>query len=108
MLRSDLIVSARKTLIAAAAQREHAIRGALADEHDIDQRVTHMRDIASAYLALMMALIGDLNDNVPAGEKVSAKDFRDLVADAFADTSGAFRRAADRMVANRPAMRRAS
>jgi hypothetical protein len=101
MVWSDHIVSARKNLIAAATLRECAISGGLANADDIDRRIAHMRGIAGAYLALMTALIGDLNDNVPVTDKVPVKDFQDPVSDAFADASGAFRRAADRMVENR-------
>jgi hypothetical protein len=101
MTWSDHIVSARKNLIAAATPREHAIRGGLANADDIDRRIADMSGIAGAYLALMTALIGDLNDNVPVTDKVSVTDFLDPVSDALADASGAFRRAADRMVENR-------
>jgi hypothetical protein len=100
MAWSDRIASARKKLIAAAVLKEHAIHGGLANACDIDQRITHMRGIAGAYLALMTALIGDLNDIVPVTDKVPVEDFQDPVSDAFADASGAFRRVADRMVAN--------
>jgi hypothetical protein len=108
MVRSDSVAAARKRLLTAAAKHEHTICGGIADAHDIDRRIAHMRDIADAYLALMTALIGDLNDNVPISERVPAVDFGNVVSDAFADTSGAFRRIADRMIAHRPAMRHAS
>jgi hypothetical protein len=101
MARSDHIVNARKNLIAAALLKEHAIGGGLANAYDIDRRIAHMRGIAGAYLALMTALIGDLNDNVPGTDKVPVKDFQDAVSDAFGDASAAFRRLADRMVENR-------
>ena len=94
---SDHIASARKTLIAAAAIKEPIIRSGRADASDINQRIAHMRGIAGAYLALMTALIGDLNDNIPGTDKVPIRDFQDPVDDAFADASGAFRQTADRM-----------
>jgi hypothetical protein len=108
MVRPHRIALARKSLLIATAKREHVIPGGLADADDIDRRIIHMRDIASAYLALMLALIGDLNDNIPISDKISAADFHDLVSDAFADASGAFRRVADRTIIRRPTMRRAS
>jgi hypothetical protein len=98
---SDLIANARNGLITAAARKEHAITDGIANEYDIDRRIAHMRAIARAYLALMMALMGDLNDNVPATERASIEDFRDHVSDAFADTSGAFRCIADRLIVAR-------
>ena len=107
MMWTDRIADARKTLVATAARAEHKIRGALADEHDIDQRIAQMRAIACAYLALMTALIDDLNDALPVTDKVPLKDFQDAVSDASEDASGAFRRAADRMISSRPVGRRA-
>jgi hypothetical protein len=105
---SDLIANARNGLITAAARKEHAIADGIANEYDIDRRIAHMRAITRAYLALMMALMGNLNDNVPATERVPLEDFRDHLSDAFADTSGAFRCIADRLIVARPTPRHAS
>ena len=105
---SDRITSARNDLIAAAGKPEPTIPFACADALDIERRIAHMRAIASAYLALMLTLLGDLNDNMPTVDKVPIDDFRDLVSDAFADASGAFRRVADRAAAERAMVRRAS
>ena len=105
---SDRIASARQELIAAAGKPEPAIAFARADAFDIEHRIAHMGAIASAYLALMLTLLGDLNDNIPTADKVPTDDFRDVVSDAFADASGAFRRVAERAAADRPMVRRTS
>jgi hypothetical protein len=105
---SDRIASARQDLIAAADKPAPTIPFAHADALDIEHRIAHMGAIASAYLALMLTLLGDLNDNMPSADKVRTDDFRNLVSDAFGDASGAFRRVADRAAADRPMRRRAS